>query len=195
MNFLAHLHLSGTEPEILVGNFMGDFVKGRIGEEYPPLIRQGLMLHRGIDGFANGHTAFMASRRRLDRSFGLYRPVMVDLFYDHFLAAEWERWSEASLDEFLADSRRAVEEYRELLPHRLQDILSLIFDELIPSYREVEGIGRALGRMSARIRRENPLGGGVEELKRHYGALRDDFRRFMPDAEGFVKDFLKAQIP
>lgn len=193
VNFLAHLHLSGPEPEVLVGNFMGDFVKGRIGEEYPPLIRRGLMLHRGIDSFANGHPAFMQSRRRLDQRFGLYRAVLVDLFYDHFLSVEWDRWSDAPLDEFLASSRRAVEECREILPHRLQEILPLIFEDLIPSYREIDGIGRALGRMSKRVGRENPLGRGAGELERHYGALRDDFRLFMPDADGFSRDFLATQ--
>ncbi|MBI1920407.1 MAG: DUF479 domain-containing protein [Geobacter sp.] len=190
MNFLAHLHLSGTEPEVLVGNFMGDFVKGRIGEEYPPLIRQGLMLHRGIDGFANMHPAFIQSRQRLDQRFGLYRAVLVDLFYDHFLSVEWGRWSDVPFDEYIAGTRRVVEEYRHVLPLRLQEIVPLIFEELIPSYLEIEGIGRALGRMARRIRRDNPLGEGAGELERHYDVLREDFRRFMPDAEGFVRDFL-----
>lgn len=191
MNFLAHLHLSGSDPQIVTGNFMGDFVKGRVGGEYPPLVRRGIMLHRGIDSFAQHHPAFVASRHRIDRRFGLYRAVMVDLFYDHFLAVEWGRWSDVPFGEYLAGSRRAVEEHLELLPPRLRDILPIVFEELIPSYREIEGIESAFGRMSARIVRQNPLGGGAEELERHYGALREDFRRFMPDAEGFARTFCR----
>jgi len=190
VNFLAHLYLSGADPEIMVGNFMGDFVKGRVGDEYPPRLRDGIVLHRRIDTFAQHNPLFQQSRQRLATRYGLYRGVLVDLFYDHFLALEWGEWSDEPLSVWLARVRLIVEDHRSSLPERLQGFVAVLFEDLLPSYREVGGIGRALERMSRRVRRPNPLAGGEEELVRHYEGLGDDFRRFLPEAREFVTAFL-----
>lgn len=190
MNFLAHMYLSGVDPELLVGNFMGDFVKGRVGDAYPPRIREGIVLHRRIDTFAQHHPLFHQSRQRLAARYGLYRGVLVDVFYDHFLALEWEEWSDEPLAVWLARVRLIVEGYRSYLPERLQGFVAVLFEDLLPSYREVTGIGRALERMARRVRRPNPLAGGEEELVRHYAGLGDDFRQFLPEAREFVTAYL-----
>jgi acyl carrier protein phosphodiesterase len=191
LNFLFHLHLSDDDPDILTGNLMGDFVKGRIGNGYPPRLRVGMELHRRIDSFAQHNLHFQRSRFRIDSRYGLWRGVLVDLFYDHFLVAEWERWSPEPFDAYLMRARRMVETNRRFLPEKMREVVPVIFGELIPSYREVEGIGKALVRMATRrVHRPNPLAGGEEELVRHYMGLRDDFDCFMPEVRRFVADFL-----
>lgn len=192
MNFLFHLHLSGNDPDILTGNLMGDFVKGRIGDEYPPRLRSGIVLHRRIDSFAQNNALFRRSRERIDPAYGLWRGVLVDLFYDHFLAVEWERWSPEPIDAYLDRARWIVEANRDYLPVRMQEVVPVIFEILIPSYCEVDGIGLALERMSRRVRRTNPLAGGEKELSHHYAGLRDDFRSFIPEIRQLAADFLDA---
>jgi acyl carrier protein phosphodiesterase len=187
MNFLLHLYLSGDDPEVIVGNFMGDFVKGRVDGEHPHIFGEGIVLHRRIDSFAQQHPLFCRSRQRLASRYGLYRGVMVDLFYDHFLSAEWLAWSEEPLDIWLLRMRKIVEQHRSNLPERLRTLLPVIFDELLPSYQLVEGIGRALERMSRRILRSNPLAGGERELVANYEGLREDFRGFMADVNAFTR--------
>ena len=186
MNFLFHLFLSGNDPDILTGNFMGDFVKGRLGEEYPPALRRGIMLHRRIDSFADDEPNFRQSRQRLATRYGHYRSVLIDLYYDHFLAAQWHEWSTEPLPRYLKNTRSIIEERLADLPERLQGLLPYIFDELLPSYREIGGIATALARLSRRARRPNPLAGGEEDLVRHYEELREDFRRFTPHAQEFA---------
>lgn len=186
MNYLFHLYLSGNDPDIITGNFMGDFVKGRIPAGYPPRLRQGLELHRKIDSFAHDEPHFNRSRHRLGDNFGLYRGIMVDLYYDHFLAAGWSEWSAESLEEYLMRVRWIVEANRPWLPERLQGLLPVIFEEMIPSYGEPSGISYALTRMSKRLKRANPLAGGGMELLRHYEGLREDFLGFLPEARRFA---------
>lgn len=190
MNYLFHLYLSGDDPDILTGNFMGDFVKGRLGEIHPPRLRLGLELHRGIDSFAHTDEHFNRSRLRIGEGFGLYRGILVDLFYDHFLATTWSERGNEPLAGYLRRVRRIVESRRSSLPERLQQILPIIFEDMIPSYLEVEGVAAALARMSRRIRRTNPLAGGGAELIRHYEGLREDFRKFLPAALEFADDFV-----
>lgn len=190
MNFLFHMLLSGDDGQILIGNFMGDFVKGPLADRFPERIRQGLTLHRRIDSFASRDDLFRRSRLRLDPHYGLYRGVLIDLFYDHFLATEWNSWSDESFDLFLARTRSIIESQLHEMPERLQKLVPIIFEELLPSYSEVEGIGSALERMSRRVTRTNPLAGGEAELVRHYEALRGDFRGFMLLVRRFAADFV-----
>ena len=194
MNFLFHMLLSGADDQILVGNFMGDFVKGPLESRFPERIRQGVALHRRIDSFASRDDLFQQSRRRLDPHYGLYRGVLVDLFYDHFLITEWHNWSKEPFGRYLARTRSIIEGYRSELPERLQALVPVIFEDLLPSYGEVSGIGSALERMSRRVARENPLAGAETELVLHYDSLRDDFQGFMPGVRRYARELILAGI-
>jgi len=190
MNFLAHLHLSGNDPDILTGNMMGDFVKGRLEGRFPPRVTLGLELHRRIDSFAGRHPVFQNSRQLIDLRFGLYRGVLVDLFYDHFLAARWHLYSAEPLAAFIARSEAVVRSRAAHLPERLERVVPAIFGQWLPSYADPCGIGQVLGRMAARMGRPNPLADGAGELLRCYDGFRDDFSRFYPDLMAFSGQFL-----
>ncbi len=186
VNFLAHLFLSGDASELLVGNLMGDFVKGRLDGRFPAGIERGILLHREIDSFTGQNRHFLRSKQRLDKSFGLYRGVLVDLFYDHFLAAHWEDYADVPLSLFISDAWRVLCEHKEFLPDRLQRIMPLMFRDWLPSYCDIGGIAAVLHRMSCfRLKRANGLGEGVEALSRHYGELYGDFRNFFPELLAF----------
>ena len=182
MNFLTHLFLSNGDPELLVGNLMGDFVKGRLDGRFPPGIEQGILLHREIDSFAGQNGHFLRSKRRLDQSFGLYRGVLVDLFYDHFLAAHWDDYADVPFSVFISDAWQILCEHNEFLPDKLQRLILFMFRDWLPSYSDIGGIAAILHRISRhRIKRANRLGEGAEALSRHYGGLYEDFQKFLPE--------------
>ncbi len=186
MNFLAHLFLSGDRPEVLAGNLMGDFVKGKLDGRFPAGIERGIILHREIDSFAGGNRHFLRSKRRLDPFFGHYRGVLIDLFYDHFLAAHWEDYADVPLSVFISDAWRVLCKHREFLPHRLRRVMPLMFREWLPSYRDLGGIAAVLHRISCfRLKRANCLGEGADALSRHYGGLYGDFMKFFPELLAF----------
>lgn len=193
MNFLFHMLLSGSDDQILVGNFMGDFVKGPLAGRFPERIRQGLILHRRIDSFASRDELFSRSRLRIDPHYGLYRGVLIDLFYDHFLVTGWNDWSDEPFERYLTRTRSIIEGQRAELPGHMQPLVPIIFEELLPSYGEVSGIGKALERMSRRVTRANPLAGGEAELLRHYQELHADFRGFMPLVRRFAEEFIAGE--
>jgi len=182
LNFLTHLFLSNGTPELLVGNLMGDFVKGRLDGRFPPGITQGILLHRGIDSFTAQNEHFLRSKRRLDQSFGHYRGVLVDLFYDHFLAAHWEDYADVPYPVFISDAWQVLRAHKEFLPDRLQRIMPFMFRDWLPSYGTVEGIAASLHRMSRfRLKRKNPLREGADTLTRHYEEFYGDFQQFLPE--------------
>ncbi|MDD2271772.1 MAG: ACP phosphodiesterase [Desulfuromonadaceae bacterium] len=195
MNFLFHMLLSGDDDQLMVGNFMGDFVKGPLQERFSPTIRQGVALHRRIDSYAERHPLFRRSRQRISQDYGLYRGVMVDMFYDYYLVNAWDEWCDEPLGEFLIRTRTVVENNMSSLPTEMHRLVPVIFEELLPTYGTVEGIATALSRLSRRITRSNPLSGGEEELLLHHDTLRDDFRGFTPEVFRFAGEIITAFTP
>jgi acyl carrier protein phosphodiesterase len=180
MNYLFHLLLAGDDPGLIVGNMIGDFVKGRLVGHFPPTIEKGIWLHRRIDTIADREPSFVASRQRIDPLFGHYRGVLVDLFYDHFLACNWHEYHPLPLPAFLEKAHLLLRQQENILPREFRLFLPVIFTELIPSYRQPAGIGQALQRLATRRAPASPLRNGLSELHAHYDALQDDFRSFLP---------------
>src|SRR5687768_11261936 len=120
MNFLAHLHLSGENEEIKIGNFIADFVKGKNYDHYPAGIRQGIIIHRHIDYFTDTHPIVLESKQRLYSTYHKYSAVIVDVFYDHFLATKWDDFSEIPLFDFASEFYYMVKKYSEHLPEKVK---------------------------------------------------------------------------
>src|SRR5690606_9086338 len=101
MNFLAHIYLSNDDPEIMTGNFIGDFVKGRnYASIYGKKIATGIELHRTIDEYTDKHETVTRSKSLLRSKYRHYSPVIVDIFYDHFLARFWEKYHPMPLEQY-----------------------------------------------------------------------------------------------
>lgn len=186
MNYLAHLYLAGPGPEARIGNLMGDFVKGPIPEDLPLVRQRGIALHRRIDSFTDRHPLVLRSKRRLNPPFRRYAGIIVDLFYDHLLAAQWHEYHEQPLSEFADEINRLLERDIHTLPERMQRSMRyLLQHNLLYAYREPAGIARALQGLQSRLSRPNPLGMAIDELRRHHDGLNADFTQFFPELIDF----------
>ncbi|MEQ9303153.1 MAG: ACP phosphodiesterase, partial [Marinoscillum sp.] len=156
MNFLAHLYLSGDDEELLVGNFIGDFVKGSQMEQYPERVQKGNRLHRSIDYFTDNHEVVLESKIRLREKFRHYAPVIVDVYYDHFLAKDWLKFSSTPLKKYTEDFYQTMDGYYDILPKGVIHMLSFMArDNWLYNYQFIEGINKALTGMSRRTKYEN----------------------------------------
>ncbi len=93
MNYLAHLYLSGSNEDVLVGNYIADGIKGEDKSNYKPGVIKGVQLHKKIDDFTDTHPIFKTSAKRLTENYGHYAWVIVDIYYDHFLANNWNKYT------------------------------------------------------------------------------------------------------
>jgi acyl carrier protein phosphodiesterase len=195
MNYLFHLFLSDPDPEVMLGNLMGDFVKGRLElADYPESILFGLKQHRQVDSFANRSSAFQASRQRIDPKFGYFRSIMIDVFYDHLLARAWERHHPIPLEQFAQQVYRTLEMKFDSLPAKLQKIVPrMIKHNWFVSYQNIEIIETVLIRLDQRIKRPTPLAAGLSQLKLHYSKLEDDCDLFLSQAQAFLSDKRRCQ--
>jgi acyl carrier protein phosphodiesterase len=187
MNYLAHLFLAGDTAESLIGNLAGDFVKGPLGERFPPAIRQGIMEHRRIDAFTDAHPSVAAFRRVLIPEHGHWSRVIADVFFDHFLASDFEAIAGEPLDAFLDRVHALIDRHAASLPERLAAVYPRMRDQRwLASYGEREGIAMALRGLSRRIASHPPLADAVRHLDDSRGELERRFRDFLPDVVAFA---------
>ncbi|HLT73122.1 MAG TPA: acyl carrier protein phosphodiesterase [Cyclobacteriaceae bacterium] len=194
MNFLAHLYLSGNRPGVMVGNFIGDFVKGgQVRSRFEEDIATGIELHRAIDEYTDGHPVVTQSKKRLRPLFRHYSPVVADMFYDHFLAANWSDYHPVALPEFANRAYDLLRSYHEVLPQGVKRMLPyMIRGNWLVSYAKPEGIHRALSGMAARTPYESGMEKAGEVLIAHYSEFRQEFMEFFPEIEAYVGDYLQG---
>lgn len=167
---------------------MGDFVKGRLDETWSVAIRRGIELHRRIDSFSHTNPTVRRSIRRMDPLYRHCRGILVDIFYDHFLARNWSRYAEIPLSQFARRVYRALEIHHQILPTGLQRIAPrMVAHRWLESYRDLETVKVVLERLSSRLSRPNPLALGIEELRRNHQPLEEDFALFLPQAVAYAR--------
>jgi len=187
MNFLAHAHLSGDNDALLFGNFVADSVKGNELNRYHQDVKNGIVLHRKIDRFTDLHPVVSVSKDKIRQHFGLYSGIVVDIFYDHFLAANWNLFSPVELSEFSTNVYKILAKRFLLLPPRTLRILPfLIAQNWLSSYANLTDMKRVFYGMDRRTRFRSGMSGAVEVLQQNYKSLEKDFFLFYPELIKYV---------
>ena len=192
VNFLAHLYLSGNDPNIQLGNFIGDFVKGRnLTEQFDASIAKGIELHRSIDEFTDHHPIVKLSKDRLRDKYRHYAAVIVDIFYDHYLAKNWDRFHKTFLPDYAESVYEMIMSKENILPERVKWMMPyMIKQDWLTNYSRIGGIGRVLGGMSRRTSFDSKMNEAVEDLKLGYADYEKEFFEFFPQLEAHSRDFL-----
>jgi acyl carrier protein phosphodiesterase len=192
MNFLAHAFLSRSSPELLIGGLLGDFVKGRERlQQYSPAVCAGILLHRAIDRYTDAHPTVHTSCALISSARRRFAGILVDVFYDHFLARHWQRYTEQPLEDFTRQVYATLLPHMASYPERLQRLLPrMAADDWLASYAEIESVDAALhgiARRFQRFARAAVLADGVQELLHHYATIEQHFLDFFPELIGFVE--------
>ncbi|SDH92122.1 acyl carrier protein phosphodiesterase [Winogradskyella thalassocola] len=186
MNFLAHIYLSGDNEHIAIGNFVADGVRGNKYKLYPKDIQIGIQLHRNIDTFTDAHPLFRQCTKRLHKGYGHYSGVIVDIFFDHFLAKNWKAYSDIPLDIYIADFYKTLTKNITILPPRFKRITPIMIEgNWLLSYATVEGIQIVLNGMNHRTKGLSKMNEATKELQEHYEEFESDFILFFEDLRAF----------
>ena len=192
MNFLAHLYLSGNRTKIMVGNFIGDFVKGRnLNGRYEPEIVAGIEMHRAIDHFTDHHPMVAQSKDRLRPKYRHYSGVIVDVFYDHFLARNWNQYHDQLLPDFARRTYALIQEHNAILPNEVRQMLPyMIQGNWLVNYARVEGINRALSGMASRTPYKSLMEEATVDLEASYEEFKKEFATFFPILQQWADQWL-----
>lgn len=191
MNFLAHAYLSFDQPKILVGNFIGDFVRGNLEKQFEREIIDGVRLHREIDRFTDFHPIVKESQLLLKPVFFRYSSVITDMFFDYFLAKNWSKHHDVPLEKFSNEVYSVIEGYLPLLPNKFKYAFSYMKKEnWLVAYGTEAGIQRALTGISYRTTFKSNLENATSHLMLHHDQFQRYFDNFFPDLFVFSKEML-----
>lgn len=188
MNFLAHIYLSFDDPEITLGNFIADSIRGNKFKHLPERVQKGILLHREIDTFTDTHEIPKISSKRLHKNYSHYSRVIVDIFYDHYLAKNWSTYSKTPLDAYVENFYDLLEDNYPILPVGVQRMMPyMISDNWIYNYSKMEGIAKVLKGMNRRTNNKSKMNFAILDLEEHYEKFEEEFTAFFDELMVFSK--------
>ncbi len=193
MNFLAHIYLSGDNDMVKIGNFMADSIHGNKPEDFPEDIKTGILLHRAIDTFTDSHPVFRQSTKRLHSEYHHYSGVIVDIFYDHFLAKNWDDYHIQPLKDYAESFYALLLANRDVLTTRTKNVINyMIPQNWLVKYADINGIAEILAQMDRRTKHKSGMANSVNELREFYPSFENEFKEFFEEVKEFSKDKLRS---
>ena len=187
MNWLAHLLLSESSPAFRIGNILPDMLRDRVLDTLPLSFQGGIRRHKTIDSYTDSHIVVKRSITRMNAPFRRFGGVLTDVFYDHFLTRDWNRYSEVPLDNLVKEFYDSFDSFRGTIPTEAFGALERMREQnWLGSYGDLAGIETTLHRISFRLKRPFALQEGVVELERNYDLLSADFDEFFPQLVAHV---------
>jgi acyl carrier protein phosphodiesterase len=182
MNWLAHLYLSEPDAKFRIGNLLPDLALRSHLASLPEPYQKGIRCHRRIDVFTDTHARVHACVRRFPAPYRRYGGILTDIYFDHFLARDWSKYSTIPFDEFLRQFYRDIEIcLPEIPPETVLPLLRMRDENWLASYHTIEGIADILHRVSYRFRRPFDLTGSIPMFEEHESAFLEDFQAFFPE--------------
>jgi len=189
MNYLAHFLLSKQNEALIVGNFIADDVKGNQYRKYPESIQQGILMHREIDTFTDNHPTVSNSKNLIRKYQKKYTPVVIDIFYDYFLASNFNNYSNFELKKFSLETYSILNKNIDLLTPKTNYILHhMSKNNWLYNYASIEGIQRALTGLSRKTTFENNMQVAHHLLLEFENELKTDFEHFYPELKHHVRN-------
>lgn len=152
MNYLAHFYLAFPEPALTFGNFIADGVRGSATQAYSAEVQRGIRFHRFVDAFTDASPQVKAAKKEF-APHGKYAGVLVDVWFDHLLAKNWEHFHADPLAQFAPRCTALVQHYAEPLPPRSERFLGyLVQTNALVNYAHRDGMVKVLQGMDTRTR-------------------------------------------
>jgi len=187
MNYLAHAYLSFNNDEIMVGNLISDFVKGKAKFNFPIGIQRGIALHRAIDTFTDTHPANKKAKDIFRPHYRLYCGAFVDVVYDHFLATDISLFTDQTLRNFSEKVYSVLDMHFSELPARFARMFPYMKSQnWLYNYSTLAGTEASFGGLVRRARYLDESNTAAFLFKQHYTLLHECYTSFFPDLQSFA---------
>ncbi len=192
MNHLAHALLAGDDPSLRLGGMLGDFVRGTPDPAMPAAVVAGIRLHRAIDVYTDAHPQVLAAKALLQPPYRRYAGILLDVWFDHCLARDFERWSDQPLDDFSTRLRTLLQRHAPMLPVPLQRFLRYMHAHDLPAaYAERDMLAQVFAGIGQRLSRDNPLHHALPQLVSLQSPLQKHFEAFFPELQVFASSWIE----
>ena len=195
MNFLAHLFLSKDNEQEMLGNFIGDFVKGKQWQNYPLEVQRGIVFHRNIDYFTDHHPITKKAIDALKPLLGRYAGIAVDVVYDYFLASNFSQYAHTSLEVFVMRAYKLLQDNEAILPEKVKELLPyMVSQNWLLNYGNFEGITQTLTGLTKRIDYKVNLVEAIPFVQQNLALYKAYFEEFFSDLQAYKISIDKLEM-
>lgn len=178
---------------MLVGSFLGDYIKGRLKGEHGDAVERGIRLHRAIDAFTDQSSLARKSRQRFDKQYYRYGGIMTDVIFDHLLARSWRQYYDTELEEFSKATLQMIMDHEHLLfDPALSTARRMHQYNSLAGYGNAEFVERSFAYLAGKLKRQNPLADAFDQYLWHKSGLTADFHQFYPELMAFCDDWKQS---
>ena len=192
LNFLAHFHLAQPTDGSRIGALLGDFIRGTpesLRTQLPLKVIDGIILHRAIDRFTDSHKIFLQSKELLSRPRRRFAGIIIDIYFDHFLAGLWSEFSEVSLPDFTTEIYATLRRRADWIGPEVSEIArQMQAENWLTASATIPGLALTFHKVSHRRTFLTPLIGAEEDLANHYQIFKTAFRNFYPEVMSFASE-------
>ena len=186
MNYLGHIYFSKNNIELMYANLFGDFVKGSNLNMYSPIVKEGIQLHRQIDSYIGNHVAVKELSKHLSPELPKVAPIAIDIYFDHFLAVNWQQFHTERLDDFLEAFYNFQINKADYPNENFDRLISAMKERRwLSQYTEIYSVDRACVFLSNRLSFPNALANGKTVLENNYAVIERAFFSYMKDAVNY----------
>lgn len=174
-----------------IGNFMADSIRGNSYLDYQDELRKGILLHRYIDTFTDAHPIYRKSKHRLHEKYGHYSGVIMDIVYDHFLAKNWNKYSDEKLENYADEFYRLLQDNYGILTEKIQKMMPyMIARNWLVSYASLDGLEMILFQMDYRTKHRANMQEAIVEVQQFYNEFEEEFTLFFKELQQHCKEKL-----
>ena len=197
MNYIAHIHIGTHTHTSLLGNFLGDFIKGSQLQHLPFKIEKGIRLHRSIDVFTDSHPLIVELRRCFPNDIRRMAGVIIDIYFDHLLMQTWKRYSGTHFNTVFADFYQQLEQFSLPGNTHFQKVAEGIKKHLwLNEYINIEACFRAFINIENRLQNKVIFAKKAECFLLQYGErLESSFQQFYPECLHHGLKFVRSYHP
>lgn len=186
MNYLAHAVLAQPSAYSLVGNLLGDFCKGVDLSALPEGVLAGLVNHRAVDRYTDGHPLVQHARQQFSAKRRRFAGVALDVLFDHFLIHHWQAFYPEPFPQAKQRLYEQLAKAEPLMPVRMRQTMQKVRQQdWLSAYQHLPSLALALDNIAARIRFSNEFGGIIEEIEPNYSELEQVFLQFYPELQRY----------
>lgn len=193
MNFLAHVFLSGVDEQLILGNLIADAVKGKQFENYDLNVKNGIIMHRQIDKFTDDHAIVRQSKKRLEEDYKKFAGIIVDIYYDHFLSLNFNKYSKIHLNTIAHNAYQILIRNYDILPPTSKRILPyMVNHNWLVNYADLDFLKRVFHGMSRRTKFNSGMETAVDALKKDYLSYEEEFMEFFPQLITYSEKLIRG---
>jgi acyl carrier protein phosphodiesterase len=192
MNWLAHIYFSEPDTEYQLGNLLTDILRPKDRGGFGPMFNLGIECHFLIDRFTDSHEAVKRSRMLLYPKYRHFSRVIVDIYYDHFLALNWACYCDCPYHIYIDQFHEAVKNTALVFPPYARERLNqIIAENWLGTYDQINDVARAFARLALRTRKPggDDIAQAANELQLHHEAFHMDFEEFFKDLNRVIHDW------